>query len=773
MGLNESVRVAEHRQRQRKRFLKLSIIMAGVMVVMVVLAWVITLTLAGKEELVESGKEYAAQGLYQEASIQFRKAIEVDGSYGEARLELARAYMQLGQPRQAMAEAIRAADLMPENVEAQLEAVRFLLVTRQFEDARARADALLKVDPKNVEALIARAGATARVVDLENGIFEAEQAVQLMPQDPNAYMMLGVLRSSQDMDAAEAAFKKAADVAPKSPAALRALAAFYWRNGNAAETERWIRRLVALDALSVPAQQLLVSFLVATNRAVEAEAPLKDLVAKSKDPAAEFVLADYYAQLGRPGEGTSILEGLAREPPTQVQAKLRLARLYFLDGRIPDAHRMIGDVLAVDGRNVNALNMRANLLLNERNYSQALDVANEALRVQASSLDARRIVAEAHAGQGNVDLAIRALTDLLQVNPLNGDAKVRLAQLYMLRRQFDNAKRLADDAVTGDPNAVAPRLVRAQVHLARGETDAADRDLAPINQAVPDIAPLQVLLGDLALRRRQFQEARRAFERARALAPNSLDAFRGMLTLEILERRPRRAVEMLEQRLKGAPYSTDLAMLASSVYTLAGDAVKSERALRQVIENDPNQQSAARLELANLYLDQNLLDQARNELAFVTRGDAAVGAQTMIGMILQAQDKPTEAQAVFEKVIAEHPEAPLAANNLAWLLAEAGVQLDEALNLAQTATRVEPANASFRDTLGWVYLKRGVTDLAVREFAESVRLDQNEPQYRYHLAMAYSKAGEPEKAIPELKRALTQRPDLKDAQVLLDSLQKS
>lgn len=773
MGLNESVRVAQHKQRQRKRFLKLSIIMAAVMVVMVALAWVINLNLAGKEELLESGKEYAAQDLHQEASIQFRKALEEDASYGEARLELARAYMRLGQLRQAMAEAIRAADLMPQNVEAQLEAIRFLLVTRQFEDARARADALLKVDPKNVEALIARAGATARLVDLENGIFEMERAVQLIPQDPNAYMMLGALRSSQDLKAAEAAFKKAVEVAPKSPAAMRALAAFYWRSGNAMEAEVWIRRLVDLDPLSVASQQLLVSFLIATNREGEAEAPLKDLVAKSKNPAAEFMLADYYTQLGRPGDATPILERLAGDKTNQVQAKLRLARFYFLDGRSQDAHRMIADVLAADGRNVNALTMRANLLLNERNFAQALEVANDALRVQASSVDAKRMVAEAHAGQGNLELAIRALTELLQVDSRQSQARVRLAQLYLLRKQLDTAKRVADEAVTADPNAVAPLLVRAQVHLARGETDAAARDLAPINQAAPDIAQLQVLLGDVSLRRRQFQEARRAFDRARVLAPNDIDALRGMLTLEILERRPRRAVEMLEQRLKGAGYSTDLAMLASSVYMLAGDAVKSERALRQVIENDPTRQAAARLELANLYLEQNLLDQARNELAFVTRGDAAAGAQTMIGMILQAQDKPTEAQAVFEKVLADHPETSLAANNLAWLLAETGVRLDESLNLAQTATRLDPANASFRDTLGWVYLKRGVTDLAIRAFSESVRLAPNEPQYRYHLAMAYSKAGESEKASSELKRVLTQRPDFKDAQVLLESLPKS
>ena len=55
-------------------------------------------------------------------------------------------------------------------------------------------------------------------------------------------------------------------------------------------------------------------------------------------------------------------------------------------------------------------------------------------------------------------------------------------------------------------------------------------------------------------------------------------------------------------------------------------------------------------------------------------------------------------------------------NNLAFLLAETGESLDEALKLARQAVGKEPNNPAFLDTLGFVYLKRDKNDDAIDIF---------------------------------------------------------
>ncbi len=70
---------------------------------------------------------------------------------------------------------------MPTNVESQLKAGQMLLLGRQFEDAKARAEGILANDPKNVQAQILRGSALAGLKDLDSAIAQIEEAIDLDP----------------------------------------------------------------------------------------------------------------------------------------------------------------------------------------------------------------------------------------------------------------------------------------------------------------------------------------------------------------------------------------------------------------------------------------------------------------------------------------------------------------------------------------------------------------------------------------------------------------
>ena len=46
------------------------------------------------------------------------------------------------------------------------------------------------------------------------------------------------------------------------------------------------------------------------------------------------------------------------------------------------------------------------------------------------------------------------------------------------------------------------------------------------------------------------------------------------------------------------------------------------------------------------------------------------------------------------------------------MLAERGERLEEAIELVQRALKIDPANPSFLDSLGWAYYRQGKLDLA-------------------------------------------------------------
>jgi tetratricopeptide (TPR) repeat protein len=135
----------------------------------------------------------------------------------------------------------------------------------------------------------------------------------------------------------------------------------------------------------------------------------------------------------------------------------------------------------------------------------------------------------------------------------------------------------------------------------------------------------------------------------------------------------------------------------------------------------------------------------------------------MVGLIYEAQNRPAEAKAAYEKLLETDPEAAVAANNLAWRYAEDGGNLDVALSLAQTAKRRLPDSPEVSDTLGWIYLKKDLGVPAVAAFQDSVRANPNVPEYQYHLGMALTKTGNRTGARAAFDAALKLKPDFKEA----------
>jgi len=122
-------------------------------------------------------------------------------------------------------------------------------------------------------------------------------------------------------------------------------------------------------------------------------------------------------------------------------------------------------------------------------------------------------------------------------------------------------------------------------------------------------------------------------------------------------------------------------------------------------------------------------------------------------------------------VAATPDRAPIAANNLAFMYAEAGTNLDQALQLASSAKQQMPDNPDVDDTLGWVYYKRDMAPLAIRSLEASVGKNPKNELYLYHLGLAYAKAGDRIKAREMLDRALKLNPKFDGADAARKALE--
>ena len=154
-------------------------------------------------------------------------------------------------------------------------------------------------------------------------------------------------------------------------------------------------------------------------------------------------------------------------------------------------------------------------------------------------------------------------------------------------------------------------------------------------------------------------------------------------------------------------------------------------------------------------------------------GPAHLIAYMSLGTIYQQKGDIKEAESYYREALGIRKDFAPAANNLAWLLAEHGGNIDVALSLAQTAKEKMPKDSSVMDTLGWIYYKKGLYRSAIVELEQSHEKMETNPVILYHLGMAYLRNNQKEEAKAALEKALEldkKFPGYKEAQQALAEL---
>jgi Flp pilus assembly protein TadD len=136
----------------------------------------------------------------------------------------------------------------------------------------------------------------------------------------------------------------------------------------------------------------------------------------------------------------------------------------------------------------------------------------------------------------------------------------------------------------------------------------------------------------------------------------------------------------------------------------------------------------------------------------------AKGLELAIGNVQDQLGRKPEAMASYRKALAKTPDNPLLLNNLAFLLAETGGNLNEAQQMVSTAIRKAPKLPQLQDTLAWVEIKQHNYAAALQILATLTKEQPDDATFRYHYAVALMDSGNRSAAKDQAETALSQKP---------------
>ena len=712
------------------------------------------------DEHLAKGNELYEKQMWAEAILHYRMAVQADPKRGDIRGRLAEAFFNNRDGLSALREATLAADLLPSDVAAQVRAGNFLLMAGQFEDAKGRAEKALAADPKSVPAIVLMANAMAGLKDLDGALAEFQEAIALRPEGDDLYASAGLVQLARgERKAAEETFRKAIDVGPASVDARVSLAGFLWADDRPREAEAVLKDAIALDPKSLSANRAFGVFLTATGRGAEAEPYFKAIAEATGTDQSRLALADFYLGQRRDEDASSLLKAVAAQPKMFEPATVRLAAIEARRNNTAGAAVLIKSILDRTPDFMPARLFDLRLRFANQQFDEVLALGAELVKDDPHSrhaADARLLMGRVETMRDRYDEALRHYEEALRLLPQSPAIALALAQLHYRLGRPERVETYARQVLVAEPRNPLARTLVVRARLARNDDTGAAAEIASLERDFPNSVAVMNLVAARHLAAGRLEAARAMYSKVASKVPDDLEALSGLSAIDLRAKRFKEAAERIDRALGRMPHTAELLVISAVTLARLGDPSRAEELLKEAITREPARLQAYS-QLAELYARQNRLDDARDQFREVLqRNPKSVSANTMLGMVLHVQGDLKGAEEQYARTLAIDSEAAVAANNLAWMLVESNRNLDQAMQLAQTAIRKLPEDSHVNDTMGWIYYRKSAFPSAIRHLEASVARDPGNPVAQYHLGMALYQNGDNEKAKKALQRALAQ-----------------
>lgn len=689
---------------------------------------------------VERGNRFFDEGRFEDASINYRKALQKNPHLSEAMYRLALADIKVGRIEQAYSELNRAKALSPQNQPILVTLADLCLAIYTSDPSRfanmyeqaVNIARELKGKP-GAEYDAARLGAYLSLADNkpQSALELLRQANSLRPMQPEVLVALLKLLSETGAEPEMNAVAAPVLSQGKNIAGVYdVLYAHYIRTGQAAKAQEVLQKRVQVDPTNPVAALNLCRHYSETQQTALASSCVAELNRQARSRPRMFaMISDFWVGLGKPAEALNALEqGITIDNKDRHLYAKKMAAIMVSQSRYADAAKALDGVIAANPSDVEARLQRSQAILSRRetpDVDRAIADLKEVLRLQPSRSDAHASLGAAYAAQGRNDIAGAEFATALRLNPNFTPAQLALSRLELLNKNFSEALRQADLVLARDTANVEASLVRSAALIGLTRYATAQAELQRLLQREPGNREAAVQLGFAHMGTRNYSAARAVFERLYAPGHEDVRPVSALAEILIAENQVDKALALLESEANRFSRPHVRAALirtavASGRYNLA---IAQFEALPQTHQ-------------ANLLVS----------MAIAYEG-------------VQNRSKAIE---VSRRAIAANPENFLLRNNLAFLLAEAGADLDEALSLVQQAQKALPNSPVVADTLGWVYLKKERPQEAASIFANLTTRYPSEAIYHYHLGLALLKKGAPNEAANALRDALRNRPSRQD-----------
>jgi len=402
-----------------------------------------------------------------------------------------------------------------------------------------------------------------------------------------------------------------------------------------------------------------------------------------------FLLADLYRQKQQNTEAAEVYKGVVAKWPGRFEVYFDLANTLAQGGKVDEAIKVYGDLEGRMGLTEELIMQEFGMLMGTSKFVVAEALVKRAIASDPDAPQYQGLLAEVYAQQGDNEKALEQYKKALQVDPSNSMIRIALAEHYYSTGQMDEAYNELGEAFL-DPDLDVDAKMQVLIGFfemtnKEGEGSGDRPDLIKrsydlieaLEKAHPESGKPHTIHGDFLLRDGKFPEAR--------------DQFRAALVHE-KDRYPIH-MQLMQLDLQLADYEglrADAEEAISLFPTVPENYLYHGIALSQLKRHD----EAAETLITGRDL---VVDNAPLEAQF----------WSSLGDAYNESKEYAKSDEAYDKALILEPDNAGTLNNYAYYLSVRNEQLEKAARMSKRSLEVQPEQATYMDTYGWVLFRQG------------------------------------------------------------------
>jgi len=749
-----------------------------------------------KFKYLEKGKFYLKGKNLDKARIEFKNALQIDPKFPQAYYYMGYLEEHNKQLRKALVYYKGAIELEPTYIEPKIKVAKIFVVTG-VSDYIKKAEELLKdvllLDSDNFEAKLTLETIEYKSGDKKKAIRNIEELLVKHHYKVEGVSLLATIYSSNDEDIkAKKLLMQGINKNPDDISLRMSYAKLQSISGNSYEVEEQLLKIINISPQNYTYHQVLSKFYSSNNQFKKAEDVLRSalnkndddikryqglfeyiavngtvedaerelLAAVSKKPdlyELKFLLSDFYLKLGRRGDSKDVLEELIADKSYDVEAvyaKVKLSSILYNDGDIVESTKFIEDVLKEYPNNNDALLIKSKISLLNGDTLTAINALRTIIKNQPANTDVALLLASAHVMNNDNELAEDVLKRTIINSPNDYKSHYNYVNYLIKAKKYDQAYIALDESLAHIKNNY--KLMELKLSLASEVNDEAGV-LKILNsmQKYSKNGDVYIKRGKFLLFKKRYTDAIVEFEKAYVNMQDKYQPLDLMVSAYMEQNLADEAIAKLKSLLRSSSSDSVIYHLLGKIYVSNNNHMEARTNFKQSIKLSPKWELPY-MELASLYLKNNKKSKAIDIYKEGIENEVNSHALLIqLASLYEGMNKYTESIRLYEKILKSDSRNMMANNNLALLLIENDPDAS-ALARAKEITRkfTSVRNPTFKDTLGWVYVKSGDNESAIKVLEIVVNDAPNVAVYKYHLAVALSNIGDKIKAKHYLKKAI-------------------